>query len=176
MDFQQSYYELFELPQQFELDTAQLAERYRALQRSTHPDRFAEASAAEQRLAVQYSAFVNQAFNILKDPLERALYLLSLAGWDQERVSSQKLAGDFLMEQMELREKVESLRDLVDPEEVIEHLLAEVADDIRIHTVELRQAMDTSEWDAAATAVVKMQYLVKLRAEIEALETELLDG
>ncbi len=164
------------MPQQFTLDDEVLSERYRQLQKLTHPDKYADASAQEQRLAVQYSAFVNQAFNTLKQPLSRAQYLLELAGWDAKRVAAQKVAGDFLMEQMELREKLASVHDLVEPEVVIEHLLTEVSSDWQQHATELSQAMDSGEWDDAASAVVKMQYLDKLRAETEALEAALLDS
>jgi molecular chaperone HscB len=176
LDLSQSYFALFELPQQFALDADVLSERYRQLQGLTHPDKYADAGAHQQRVAVQYSAFINQAFNTLKKPLPRALYLLQLAGWDAERVADQKVAGDFLMEQMELREKLESVHDLVEPETVIEHLLAELSADWKQHEVELSQAMDSGEWANAASAVVKMQYLDKLRAETEALEAALLDS
>ncbi len=46
-------FELFELPQQFALDRAQLDERWKALQREVHPDRFAAQGAAAQRVAMQ---------------------------------------------------------------------------------------------------------------------------
>ena len=56
------------------------------------------------------------------------------------------------------------------------HLLAELSVDWKQHEIELSQAMDSSDWDNAASAVVKMQYLDKLRAETEALEAALLDS
>ncbi len=176
MDFTQSYFSLFDLPQQFELNTVDLAERYRHLQRRAHPDKFAGASAQEQRVAVQFSAFINEAFDTLKQPLTRALYLLEIAGWDGERVASQKLAGDFLMEQMELREKLESLHNLVEPDTLLEHFMDELARDWAQHSQTLTKAMEKQSWEAAAVEVVKMQYLDKLRAEAELLESTLLDS
>lgn len=60
---------LFDLPVQFQLDNAQLSERYLALQKLLHPDNFAASSATEQRLAMQKSAEINDALHILKDPI-----------------------------------------------------------------------------------------------------------
>ncbi len=74
-----------------------------------------------------------------------------------------------------MREKLESIHDLVDPETVLEHLLDELLLDWNQHNAELQLAMNEQDWNAAATAVVKMQYLDKLRAETETLEASLLD-
>jgi molecular chaperone HscB len=175
-DFSQSYFELFDLPQGFSVDSGLLGERYRQLQRELHPDRFAGGTAQEQRLAVQYSGLVNQAYNTLKQPLSRALYLLELAGWTAEEVSRQQIDGGFLIEQMELREKLESLPGLVDRETVLEHLLAELAGDIKAHQNEFVLAYDAANLQGAASACVKMQYLGKLLIEAEQVESDLLEG
>ena len=176
LDLSQSYFELFDLPQRFALDTDELAQRYRELQTLMHPDRHAADGATRQRLAVQYSGFVNSAFHTLKHPLERALYLLELAGWDGERVAAQQVAGDFLMQQMELRESLDRLADLVNPEQGLEHLQRELAADWNVYSRELAAAMDGQNWAAAATVVVKMQYLDKFRSELAAIENSLLDA
>ena len=176
LDVTQSYFSLFGLPQQFTLDKAELAQRYRKLQQELHPDRYAHASAQEQRLAVQYSSFVNQAYTTLSAPLSRALYLLELQGMDAETVAGQRVDGAFLIQQMELREKLESFHDLVDPDTVLEHLLQEIATDLREASDEAAAALDAGKLENAAQAVVKMQYLDKLRAEAEQLEADLLDS
>jgi molecular chaperone HscB len=174
-DFSQNYFQLFDLPVAFDLDTNQLGRRYRQLQQQLHPDRYANAPAHEQRLAVQYSAFVNEAHATLRAPLARALYLLHLRGLEKEEVSAQQVDGGFLIEQMELREKLASLHDLVDPDTILEHLVAEISGDIRAHQDEFRKAYAKDELPAAASACVKMQYLEKLLAETEQVEAELMD-
>jgi len=173
-NFQQNYFELFNLPRQFELDVAVLSERFRQLQGQLHPDRFASKSPHEQRVAVQYSAFVNQAYTTLREPLARAIYLLELQGMSAEQVSAEKIDGGFLMEQMELREKLESIVDMVDPETVLEHLMSEIAKDNNMHEKEFVAAMAAGETSQAASACVKMQYLEKLHREAEQIEAGLL--
>jgi len=170
-DFNQNYFELFNLPLQFVLDGADLGERFRQLQGQLHPDRFASKSEHEKRIAVQYSAEVNRAYAVLRKPLARALYLLELAGMSQEEVSSQKIAGGFLIEQMDLREKLETIHDLVEPETVLEHLIVEIAGDIKAHEQEFISAFESNDLNSAAGACVKMQYLEKLLQEAEQLES-----
>ena len=71
-----NFFELFNLPIGFEIDTQDLAERYRSLQAAVHPDKFASSSDLERRIAIQQSARINEAFQTLKNPLQRARYLL----------------------------------------------------------------------------------------------------
>jgi molecular chaperone HscB len=174
-ELKKNYYQLFDLPEQFDLDEVLLGEHFRKLQQQLHPDRYAGTSEQEQRIAVQYSALVNQAYTTLLRPLPRALYLLELRGMSAEEVAAQKVAGGFLIEQMELREKLETIEDLVDPETVLEHLISEIADDICMHQNEFAQAHEAANLQGAAIACVKMQYLEKLLREAEQIESDWLD-
>ena len=119
---------------------------------------------------------MNEAYTALRNPLSRALYLLELAGMSQEEVSRQQVDGGFLIEQMELREKLESMHDLVDPDTVLDHLVEEISGDIKIHQAESETAYKQSDHSAAASACVKMQYLEKLLQEAEQIESELMDS
>ncbi len=175
-DFSQNYFALFNLPLQFAQNSEQLGECYRRLQRELHPDRFANASEHEQRLAVQYSALVNEAYGTLSKPLPRAAYLLQLAGFSQQKISAEHVDGGFLIEQMELREKLESLHDLVDPDTVLDHLVKEISADIGVHQQEFESAYKDGDLHGAASACVKMQYLDKLLVEAEQIESDLMDN
>lgn len=172
-EFQRNYFELFDLPVSFAMDQARLGARYREVQREAHPDRFASGSAHEQRLAVQYSALINEAYSTLRKPLTRALYLLELAGMNRTDIDGQPLDGGFLIMQMELREKLESLDELVDPEPVLEHLIAEIEDDLEEQEGEFSRSYGAGETARAAAACVKMQYLDKLLQEAEQIESSL---
>ena len=175
LDFKRNYFELFDLPQDFSVDQAELGVRYRQLQMELHPDRYASASAHEQRLAVQYSALVNEAYTTLRKPIDRALYLLKLAGMSSDTISGQPIDGGFLMTQMELREKLESIAELVDPQTALDHLITEIGADFAEQRSEYTKAYSAGELSAAARACVKMQYLEKLQLEAELLESSLFD-
>lgn len=90
------------LPKRYDLDAAELEAKYRELSRKLHPDRFAKAEAGERMLSLQASRDLNDGYRMLKDPIRRAEYLLSLDGLtisENERVEQ-----GFLMEILELRE------------------------------------------------------------------------
>ena len=73
-----NHFELFGLPVNFELDSASLATTYRDLQRTLHPDNFANSSERERLLSVQKSSQINDAYSILKSPIQRAEYILAI--------------------------------------------------------------------------------------------------
>jgi molecular chaperone HscB len=170
-----NFFQLFGLVVDFVIDKEQLAGRYRKLQAELHPDRYASASNFEKRLAVQHSAHVNEAYDVLKRPLSRALYLMELAGLSQEDISRHQVDGGFLITQMELREKLESVPGLVDPDEVLDHLVKEINDDLRLEQDIFARAHRASDIDAASGACVKMQYLEKLLQEAEQVEADLME-
>ncbi|HEX5657117.1 MAG TPA: Fe-S protein assembly co-chaperone HscB, partial [Polyangiales bacterium] len=65
----------------FDLDDKELEQRYRDLQRTLHPDRFAQAPASERRQALSRAVSVNDAYRTLRDPLKRGeLYYVRLGG------------------------------------------------------------------------------------------------
>ena len=59
------HFALFDLQPAFDIDPQRLAERYRELARETHPDRFADAPASEQRRALERAAQLNDAYQTL---------------------------------------------------------------------------------------------------------------
>ncbi|WP_279245747.1 Fe-S protein assembly co-chaperone HscB [Candidatus Litorirhabdus singularis] len=176
MDLTQSYFALFDLPVRFEVDDQNVAQRYRALQKQLHPDRHAAGNPQEQRLAVQYSAFVNEAYETLRNPLRRAIYMLAQQGYDRDVLSSRQVDGGFLIQQMDLREKLESVSGLVDPEPVLDHILTEIGADSAQLMSQLASGLAAEDYEISATAVLKLQYLDKLRAEAEQMESWLLEG
>jgi len=101
-----THFDLFNLPITLTVDTSGLSKKYFELQRKYHPDRFGQASDAEQEEALQVSAQINKAFKTLKDPDETIKYVLQLKGLLEEEEKYQ-LAPDFLMEVMELNEELE---------------------------------------------------------------------
>ncbi|HHE3630850.1 TPA: Fe-S protein assembly co-chaperone HscB, partial [Pasteurella multocida] len=95
-------FNIFDLPVDFHVDQATLSARYLALQKSLHPDNFTTHSAQEQRLAMQRSAEVNDALQILKDPILRAETIIAIYTGEQQNIeenSTRDMA--FLMQQMQ---------------------------------------------------------------------------
>ncbi|WP_421869882.1 Fe-S protein assembly co-chaperone HscB [Motiliproteus sp.] len=178
MAIEQNYFILFELPQQYQVDTALLSDRYRALQKTLHPDRYAHKSEREQLQAVQASAHLNEALATLKSPLRRAAYLLSLKGVDTDSSHQTVSDGAFLMQQMMLREQLDDARDAADPFDALEELLHQ----LQGSEAELQGALesqlqsdDPAVLGEALDNLQKLQFFDKLRHEIERVEDELDD-
>jgi molecular chaperone HscB len=174
LDFSRNHFDLFGLPAGYALNGDLLAERYRALQAAVHPDRFASAPDQERRLSMQASTRVNEAFQTLKDPLQRALYLLSLhpAPGPQEDAHD----TDFLMEQMDLRETLADAGRAPDPLAVVAGVLNHIARSERAIEADLTRLFSDLTPDhiaAARAATQKLQFLHKCRRDAEALEADL---
>lgn len=172
-DLGKNYFDLFGLPTSFDLDVADLAVRYRELQRRFHPDRFASASDPERRLSVQLTAQVNAAFQTLKDPVARARYLLGLQGVDTGEDTDTAMDASFLMEQMELRESLAEAREAVDRHARLGILRQQVDKEFeaRSNLLHTRFAENAEPARLQARNLVReMQFLQKLAREIEEFE------
>ena len=110
MNLQSTDFELFAVPARFAQDAGALDARWKGLQREVHPDRFAAQGAAAQRVAMQWSARINEAYRRLKDPLRRAAYLCELHGAPIQAENNTAMPADFLMQQMAWRESLDEVR------------------------------------------------------------------
>lgn len=168
IDFSQNHFQLFDLEPQFQIDLAQLEQRYRALQAQVHPDKFSSGSDAERRLSMQCSTHVNTAFQTLKTPLNRARYLLSLHGIDTQEETNTAMPTQFLMEQMEWREAISEANQLT----ALEQLSDKLRTVVQTLLAEVGQRIDQQhDYTGAAETVRKLRFFEKLREEInDALE------
>jgi molecular chaperone HscB len=103
-------YSLFDLPRRFQIDPKALEDAWRTVAAKVHPDRYATASAAERRVAMQWSSRANEAYRQLRDPLLRARYLCEAAGVDLATETNTAMDPAFLMEQMAWREDLDEVR------------------------------------------------------------------
>jgi len=169
-DLGKNYFELFGLPARFDVDTADLASRYRELQRRFHPDRFASAPESERRLSMQMTAQINAAYQTLRDTVARGRYLLGLQGVNTDEETDTRMSPAFLMEQMELREELDTARGnatrLGALRGQVENLIETRAQSLRRQFAENTDAARLE----ARTTVREMQFLQRLANEIEALE------
>lgn len=116
MNLQDDDFALFGLKRQFAQDRAALDARWKDLQREAHPDKFAAQGQAAQRVAMQWSVRINEAYQRLKDPLKRAAYLCELAGVPVNAHTNTAMPTAFLMQQMEWREALDDANGVSDLE------------------------------------------------------------
>lgn len=118
MNLQSDDFELFGLAQRFAQDREQLDTRWKDLQREAHPDKFADQGAAAQRIAMQWSVRINEAYQRLKDPLKRAAYLCELNGAPVNAENNTAMPAEFLMQQMQWREDLDDAQSAEDLQQI----------------------------------------------------------
>ena len=169
MNLNENHFQIFGVPARFEIDLDSLETRYHELQREVHPDRFAGASQAEQRVSMQLATLVNEAYQTLKSPLRRAGYLLQLQGVDPEFETNTAMPAEFLADQMERRERLEEAVAASDWERLIA-----LSTDLRVEEdallARIERQLEALDWSGAAATLRQLKFLEKLGEEIGAAE------
>jgi len=155
---------LFGLPQQQQLDRAELDARRRVLQAQVHPDRFAAEGAAAQRVAMQWAVRINEAYQRLKDPLSRAAYLCELRGVAVDAERNTAMPPAFLMQQMAWREALEETGSAGEIQALDEQIAAEEHRLLAALTDQLDQQQDTA---TAAAQVRALMFVARFRQDID---------
>jgi molecular chaperone HscB len=159
------YFRFFGLEQQFNLDLSALDQAYLAIQKEVHPDRHARGSDTEQRLAMQMATLANTAFQTLKNPIQRGLYLCQLHGVDARLETNTAMPAAFLMQQMEWRENLE---DQAQDALALEALAEEVSHSKRETLAEIAEAVDGAKnYERAAELLRGLLFIDKFALELD---------
>jgi len=173
LDLQQDFFTLFNLPEHFQLDILLLEKNYRALQSQVHPDKFSHLPETERRHSMQWATRVNEAYQTLRSPLNRARYLLSLHGVDTQDDSNTSMPIDFLMKQMEWREELDDAKHKKNSE-VLGGIEQQVQITKKLLEQELQRNLDNAHDYVAASGIVrKLKFIEKLGEEIGSAFDEL---
>ncbi len=124
MNLQSSDFELFGLATRFSQDRATIDTRWKDLQGQAHPDKFAAQGASAQRVAMQWSVRINEAYQRLKDPLKRAAYLCELNAAPVNAENNTAMAKEFLLQQMAWREALDDAQSPADLNELSSQVLS----------------------------------------------------
>ncbi|MGL4860692.1 MAG: Fe-S protein assembly co-chaperone HscB, partial [Enterobacteriaceae bacterium] len=140
-----------------------------------HPDRFAVAPEREKRLSLLQATAINDAYQILSHPLDRAAYLLSLKGIELNDEQVTLKDPDFLMQQLMLREELDEIERQSDPVTALLAFSGRVDKMTHAYTEQLQQQLASGDWSQAADSIRKLRFLDKLARQAEHLEQKLLD-
>lgn len=161
MNLQDDDFTLFGLKQQFAQDRAAVDARWKELQREAHPDKFAAQGPAAQRIAMQWSVRINEAYQRLKDPLKRAAYLCELSGAAVNAHSNTAMPAQFLMQQIEWREAFDEATTV----QAVEALMDEVQVSRKNLLQECEQFIDLQHDAVAAVAPVRALMFIEKFAQ-----------
>lgn len=154
-----NYFELLEMPMTFSIDPTLLENNFKMKQKKIHPDLFATKTNEEQIASSISSSTINQAYQVLKKPTDRAQYLLKLKGINVFDENSAYENPKLMIEMFELREAVDELESLEDALRLDQQLgtaVAAVCDS-------LQMALDKDDLNAVSDAAVRLKYLSRVQ-------------
>jgi len=165
LSLQSTDFAIFGLVPQFSIDRVALDMRWKELQREAHPDRFAAASPAAQREAMQWSVRINEAYQRLKNPLKRAAYLCELHGVPIRAEDNTAMPPVFLMQQMQWREDLDDAAGEAD--------LQRMAAEVEAARREMLEAVQTTadvqrDFNALAQQVRALMFVERFARDVEA--------
>ena len=134
------FFELFDLPISYDVDLNKIQQQYMRLQKQVHPDKFVNGSDQEKRISMQQTSWINEAQATLKDPVLRAIYLLKLNGIDFSLENETTMDAAFLMQQLEMRESLENIKNETDPLDALDSMAKEIINS----TNEMKQGFSES--------------------------------
>jgi molecular chaperone HscB len=169
------FFQLFDVPVSFEVDLDLIQQRYMELQKAVHPDKFVNASAQEKRISMQHTSRINEALNTLKQPVERAIYLLKLKDMDINFENETTMDAAFLMEQMEMREALSEVREKEDPLVELDHIAVEIRSKMKNMMNDFSSCYEEDRLDEARELVRKMQFMQKAKKEVNDLSAAIED-
>ncbi len=169
MNLQDDDFVLFDLPRQFAQDAAQIDERWKALQRQAHPDKFAAHGAAAQRLALQWSVRINEARQRLRDPLKRASYLCELNGHTVDAENNTAMPADFLMQQMQWREELDEAETPAQWQALADDVQQAQTDTLQALTHAIDQQQDFA---AAVQHIRRLMFMRRFAQDLQARQTQ----
>jgi molecular chaperone HscB len=170
-----NFFELFDLPVYFDVDLTKVQQLYVQLQKQVHPDKFVNASDREKSLSMQQTSWINEAKATLENPVLRATYLLKLKGLDINLDNETTMDAVFLMQQLEMRERLENVKNEADPLATLDAMAGDVKNKTKEMMASFSQSYDAGQLDDAREWIRKLQFLQKAKKEIDALTADVED-
>ncbi len=142
-----NYFELYNIPMNFRPDLAIVKKQFYSLSKQYHPDFFGSADKEKQQEAIELTAEINEAYQLFQSQEEVIKYILQLHLL-VEVEEKYVLSPDFLMEVMELNERIMEL-DATDVNE--KKLIQEALEELEHSIYEMVNPIITSFKEGVST-------------------------
>jgi molecular chaperone HscB len=146
------YFTCLGFPRRLTIDPQKLEAKFYELSRAFHPDFYQNKSETEQAISLSNAATLNTAYRTLRDPIQRAEYLLAIEAGAVKEIRTSPPA-DLFEEILELQETLEAYRASDQSSETGQQLRAQLQKEQ--HALEQRkQGMEAQlerlfgEWDS----------------------------
>jgi molecular chaperone HscB len=104
------YFTCLGFPRRLTIDPQQLEAKFYELSRAFHPDFYQAKSETEQAISLTNAATLNTAYRTLRDPIQRAEYLLDLEAGSVKEIRTSP-PSDLFEEILELQETLDEYRE-----------------------------------------------------------------
>lgn len=145
------------------------------LQKQVHPDKFINASDLDKRVSMQQTSWINEALSTLKDPVLRATYLLALKDQDVNLDNETTMDAAFLMQQLEMREKLENIRNEADPLALLDVMARDIKKSSQDMMQGFSQSYESDQLDDAREWIRKLQFMEKAKKQVNLLIADIED-
>jgi len=166
-----NYFEFYGINESFNPDLALLKKKFYELSKKYHPDFYANEDDQKQQEILELSTLNNKAYQTLSDDFKRLEYILKLHELLQEGAKPQ-LPADFLMEMMDINERLMEVEDANELGRITAEVLA-IEDDIeqQLHqaTVGYPQLNDTAKEERLnkiADCYYRRKYLLRIKESL----------
>jgi len=169
-----NYFDFFEIPHRLSLDLKELERRFYALSRKWHPDRFARGPAEERQLALDASALLNDGYRVLRDPIQRANYLLKEHGFDIGEQQGKDVPAELLEEVFDLNMALEESDEaaIAETRKRFEAMLSKIDSELERLGAEYDQTLIRETLATVRATLNRRKYIQNLVLRTEAVSHE----
>ena len=154
------FFDIYEIEPSFSISESELKKKYLVLQKKFHPDRFAHSNIEQQKAALINSSLINDAYQVLKDDIKRAKYLLEC----NEIEITNHTNPEFLIKQMEYEEKIEDHSH--DKSELVS-IQKELQEELGQYKVNLETNFIKKDFERASKQINEFIFIDKLHLKIK---------
>ncbi len=166
-----NFFEFYGIPESFHPNVAQLKKKFYELSKQYHPDFYATESDEKQQEILELSTINNKAWQTLSDPAKRLEYILRQHDLLVDGAKPQ-LPGDFLMEMMDINERLMEIDDAAQLADLTGEVLA-VEDDIKQKIAVATEGYDKlddtakeSRLNDVADCYYRQKYLLRIKESL----------
>ncbi|MDN3585020.1 Fe-S protein assembly co-chaperone HscB [Mucilaginibacter flavus] len=173
-----NYFEFYGITESFDVEAATLKKKFYELSKLYHPDFYAGEDEAKQQEILELSTLNNKAYQVLTDPARRMEYILKLHDLVSEGAKPQ-LPSDFLMEMMDINERLMEAEDAGELGKISTEVLAFESD---INDQLLKLTHDYTQLDhiaqqqrriKIADIYYKQKYLLRIKESLDTFAARL---
>jgi molecular chaperone HscB len=167
-----NYFDFYAIPEAFDIEETRIKKKFYEFSKVYHPDFYANEDQAKQQEILELSTLNNKAFQTLSNPSKRLEYILSLHDLVSEGAKPQ-LPADFLMEMMDINERLMEVDDARQLASITAEVLAiegDMNEELALFTKGYEQLDDNAKENRLndiANIYYRQKYLLRIKESLD---------